>query len=193
MSSSTNLVYVGIDLGTTNSTAAVFDGDKVTLVRNSQGSPITPSVVRIDGRGNVIVGARARRLLESDPDNTRGEFKRLMGSAERLPFEAAGRTLLPEELSAAVLSSLLADARDALGFAPRSAVISTPALFEVPCSFSGCSDGGYDVTREILIALASHKVRFEGEHTCAGSSSAGDCGRVLRYVATATYRSNPGS
>jgi molecular chaperone DnaK len=82
MSSSTNLVYVGIDLGTTNSTAAVFDGDKVTLVRNSQGSPITPSVVRIDSRGNVTVGARARRLLESDPDNTRGEFKRLMGTAQ---------------------------------------------------------------------------------------------------------------
>ena len=55
-----------------------------------------------------------------------------MGTAERLRFEAAGKSLLPEELSAAVLASLLADARDALGFLPRAAVISTPALFELP-------------------------------------------------------------
>ena len=57
---------VGIDLGTTNSTASVFDGEKVTLVRNGQGATLTPSVVRIDARGVATVGARARQLLESD-------------------------------------------------------------------------------------------------------------------------------
>ena len=61
-------LYVGIDLGTTNSTAAVFDGDQVTLVRNAQGTPLTPSVVRIDAKGAVTVGSRARRFLETDPD-----------------------------------------------------------------------------------------------------------------------------
>ena len=132
--SSANLVYVGIDLGTTNSTAAVFDGDKVTLVRNSQGSPITPSVVRIDARGNLIVGARARRFLESDPDNTRAEFKRLMGTAQAIRFAAAGVERRPEELAAEVLKSLRKDIEDQLGFVPARAVISVPALFELPQS-----------------------------------------------------------
>jgi molecular chaperone DnaK len=132
--SSANPVYVGIDLGTTNSTAAVFDGDKVTLVRNSQGSPITPSVVRIDARGNLIVGARARRFLESDPDNTRAEFKRLMGTAQGIRFAAAGVEKRPEELAAEVLKSLRKDIEDQLGFVPARAVISVPALFELPQS-----------------------------------------------------------
>src|SRR5271157_5006331 len=51
-------LYVGIDLGTTNSTVAVFDGQELTVVRNGQGSILTPSIVRIDGRGNILVGSR---------------------------------------------------------------------------------------------------------------------------------------
>jgi len=126
--------YVGIDLGTTNSTAAIFDGDRVTLVRNPQGGSLTPSVVRIDARGNVTVGARARRYLESDPDNTRSEFKRLMGTSQELAFPASGARRRPEELSAEVLRSLRADIQEHFGFAPEQAVISVPALFELPQS-----------------------------------------------------------
>ena len=63
----TRPLYVGIDLGTTNSAAAVFDGKDLTLIRNRQGGVLTPSVVRIDARGNVTVGARARRFLDTDP------------------------------------------------------------------------------------------------------------------------------
>jgi molecular chaperone DnaK len=88
-------LYVGIDLGTSNSTAAVFDGEELTVVRNGQGSVLTPSVVRIDGRGNVLVGARARRFLETDPANTRGEFKRLMGTTHTLEFPASGAIRRP--------------------------------------------------------------------------------------------------
>src|SRR3954454_20492502 len=98
-------LYVGIDLGTTNSTAAVFDGEKVTLVRNTQGATLTPSVVRIDGRGTVTVGAKARRFLETDPNSTRSEFKRLMGTAQSLSFAAAKLAKKPEELAAEVLKS----------------------------------------------------------------------------------------
>ena len=127
-------VYLGIDLGTTNSAAAIFDGATVALVRSSQGGTLTPSVVRIDGRGNVLVGARARRFLDADPDNTRGEFKRLMGTATRFPFAAAKLERRPEELAAEVLRSLRSDAKDQLGFAPERAVISVPALFELPQS-----------------------------------------------------------
>jgi molecular chaperone DnaK len=124
-------VYLGIDLGTTNSAAAIFDGKQVTAVRSAQGSTLTPSVVRIDARGNVTVGARARRFLDTDPRNARAEFKRLMGTSHALEFAAAGITKKPEELSAEVLKSIRGDVRDQLGFAPDVAVISVPALFEL--------------------------------------------------------------
>jgi len=84
-----NALYLGIDLGTTNSTAAVFDGERITLVRNSQGSFLTPSVVRIDSRGAVTVGERARRFADQDPDNARSEFKRLMGTPQKIASPAA--------------------------------------------------------------------------------------------------------
>src|SRR5215467_8094352 len=124
-------LYVGIDLGTTNSTAAVFDGEELTLIRNSMGGVLTPSVVRIDARGNVTVGARARRFLDTDPANTRSEFKRLMGTTHRLEFPACGTFRQPEELSAEVLKSLRQDVADQLGVAPERAVVSVPALFEL--------------------------------------------------------------
>ncbi|MEZ4452363.1 MAG: Hsp70 family protein [Nannocystaceae bacterium] len=126
--------YVGIDLGTTNSTAAVFDGDALTLVRNAQGATLTPSIVRIDARANRTIGQRARRYLESDSQNTRAEFKRLMGTAQEIEFPAAGLRLRPEELSAEVLRSLRADIQEQFGFTPEVAVISVPALFELPQS-----------------------------------------------------------
>lgn len=124
-------IYVGIDLGTTNSVAVLFDGTNVTVVRNGQGGVLTPSVVRIDARGNVLVGARARRYLENDPANTRREFKRLMGTENTLDFPAAKVTRRPEELSAEVLSSLRRDIADQTGVMPNRAVISVPALFEL--------------------------------------------------------------
>jgi molecular chaperone DnaK len=127
-------LYVGIDLGTTNSTAAVFDGQTVALVRNSQGANLTPSVVRIDSKGAVTVGAKARRFLESDPQNTRAEFKRLMGTGTPLDFPASRLARRPEELGAEVLKSLLADVREQTGVTPETAVISVPALFEIPQS-----------------------------------------------------------
>ena len=125
-------MFIGIDLGTSNSSLAVFDGDSVVVVPNSLGENLTPSVVRMDARGAIVTGRKAYGFLESDPANTWGEFKRLMGTGDRLPFAAAQQELLPEELSAKVIASLLADARDGLGFLPRAAVISTPALIELP-------------------------------------------------------------
>jgi molecular chaperone DnaK len=130
--SSQRPMYVGIDLGTTNSTACVFDGENVHLVRNSQGSSLTPSVVRIDSRGQVTVGSRARRFLDTDPKNTRAEFKRLMGTEQMLDFAAAKLKKRPEELAAEVLRSLRSDVQEQFGFVPERAVISVPALFELP-------------------------------------------------------------
>lgn len=125
-------LYVGIDLGTTNSVAAVFDGETVTAIRNAEGGVLTPSVVRIDRRGNVVVGAKARRLLETDPENTHAEFKRLMGTQHRFEFRAAAAQRSPEQLSSLVLGSLRKDMASQLGVEPSRAVVSVPALFELP-------------------------------------------------------------
>lgn len=128
----TKPAYLGIDLGTTNSVAAVFDGDKVDIIRNAHGAVLTPSVVRLDARGSATVGSKARRLLDSDPSNTHSEFKRLMGSGQQVNFAAAKVTRRPEELSALLLKSLRVDTQDQCGFEPMSAVVTVPALFELP-------------------------------------------------------------
>ncbi|MBL8913579.1 MAG: Hsp70 family protein [Archangium sp.] len=125
-------LFLGIDLGTTNSAAAMFDGTQVHLVRNPQGTTLTPSIIRMDSKGNALVGNKARKMLDADPDNTRGEFKRLMGTSQLLEFPAAKKKLKPEELSAEVLKSLRTDVQDQFGVAPARAVISVPALFELP-------------------------------------------------------------
>jgi molecular chaperone DnaK len=125
-------LYLGIDLGTTNSAASVFDGEQLLAIRTQGGETLTPSVVRIDAKGGVSVGARARRFLQRDPNNTRAEFKRLMGSQNRCEFEASGSSRSPEELSAEVLRSLRKDVEAQLGFSPEHAVIAVPALFELP-------------------------------------------------------------
>jgi molecular chaperone DnaK len=127
-------LYVGIDLGTTNSAAAVFDGERVSVVRNAQGATVTPSVVRVDKQSRVTVGTRARRFVEQDPANTATEFKRLMGTGKAIEFPAAAAKKLPEELSAEILKALRADIADQIGVAIERAVISVPALFELPQS-----------------------------------------------------------
>ena len=127
-------LYVGIDLGTTNSAAAVFDGERVSVVRNAQGATVTPSVVRLDKQGRVTVGTRARRFLEQDPMNTAAEFKRLMGTGKPIEFPAAATTRKPEELSAEILKALRQDIADQLNVTIERAVISVPALFELPQS-----------------------------------------------------------
>ena len=127
-------LYVGIDLGTTNSAAAVFDGERVSVVRNAQGATVTPSVVRLDKQGRITVGTRARRFLEQDPANTAAEFKRLMGTGKAIEFPALGVTRKPEELSAEILKALRQDITDQLGVTIERAVISVPALFELPQS-----------------------------------------------------------
>ncbi len=124
--------FLGIDLGTTNSVAVLVDGDRATTVRTADGGGLLPSVVRIDGRGTGVVGARARRFIDEDPDNTRSEFTRLLGSGRRLAFRAAKIEKTPEELSALVLSTRRTNAGRTLGFAPDAAVVTVPALFELP-------------------------------------------------------------
>jgi molecular chaperone DnaK len=95
---------------------------------------VTPSVVRIDRQGRVTVGTRARRFVESDPANTATEFKRLMGTDQQLQFAAAATQRTPQQLSAEILKALRQDIADQLSVSVDRAVISVPALFELPQS-----------------------------------------------------------
>src|SRR6185437_12548942 len=85
-------------------------------------------------QGRVTVGARARRFVEQDAANTAAEFKRLMGTDRGIEFPASGAKKKPEELSAEILKALRQDIQDQLGVPVERAVISVPALFELPQS-----------------------------------------------------------
>jgi molecular chaperone DnaK len=122
----------GIDLGTTNSEIAVCRGGLVQVLRNNANSEITPSVVRLNGSGAVTVGKAAYDHRVDDDKNTHEKFKRLMGGAEHLHFARSGKSFSPEELSAEILKSLRQDARRTLGEEIRAAVITVPAMFEIP-------------------------------------------------------------
>ena len=74
-------------------------------------------------------------------------------------------------------------------YVKRVPVEHAPALFDLPCLDNTCKDGGHDVSHDILRALESGQTSFEGEDACNGHSGNAQCRRVLRYVATATYKS----
>src|SRR5262245_60864189 len=110
----------GIDLGTTNSTIAVFAGVTAEVIRNNEDAESTPSAVFIDRKGGLFVGRIARQRLESDPENAKSEFKLQMGKESSVEFVQSGRRLTPEQLSAEVLKSLKADAKQRRGEDVRS-------------------------------------------------------------------------
>ncbi|MCA9234209.1 MAG: Hsp70 family protein [Planctomycetales bacterium] len=118
---------LGIDLGTTNSLCAVFAEGAPTLVPNSLGEFLTPSVVGVLDNGEVVVGAAARELRVTRPDRCVSRFKRLMGSDHTV--DLAGHRFTPPELSSLVLKSLREDAAAHLGDEATDAVITVPAYF----------------------------------------------------------------
>jgi len=120
-------VIIGIDLGTTNSLVAVWEGDKARILPNALGELLTPSVVGLDDQGQLLVGDIARERLHTHPHLTASLFKRYMGSARET--QLGNRAYRAEELSAMLLRSLKADAERALGEPVHEAVISVPAYF----------------------------------------------------------------
>ena len=119
-------MILGIDLGTTNSLAAVFRS-AVELVPNALGQVLTPSVVSLDRTGELIVGAAARERLSSHPGQSAAAFKRYMGTARRMAL--GERSFRAEELSSFVIRSLHADAEALVGERIEEAVITVPAYF----------------------------------------------------------------
>jgi len=143
---------VGIDLGTTNSVIAVMEAGTPTVIINSEGNRLTPSVVAFTREGQRLVGQLARRQSILNPQNTVFSVKRFMGrrysevaqERSRVPYQVSegagesvrfqfpalgGKDMTPEEISALVLRKLKEDAEKYLGEKVEKAVITVPAYF----------------------------------------------------------------
>ncbi|ELY4775881.1 molecular chaperone HscC [Cronobacter turicensis] len=120
-------MIVGIDLGTTNSLAAIWQEGSPRLITNAMGEWLTPSVVGLDDEGRVLVGKAARERLHTHPHLTTALFKRHMGTAWTVRL--GDKLFRAEELSALVLRSLKEDIERACGEPVTEAVISVPAYF----------------------------------------------------------------
>jgi molecular chaperone DnaK len=118
---------IGIDLGTTNSCVAVFEGGERVIIPNAEGGRTTPSVVAFGKNGERMVGQVAKRQLVTNPERTISSIKRSMGTDYRVKID--GKTYTPQEISAFILMKLKKDAEDYLGEAVTEAVITVPAYF----------------------------------------------------------------
>ncbi len=142
---------IGIDLGTTNSVVAVMEAGEPTVLENSEGSRLTPSVVAVTKSGERLVGQVAKRQAVTNPENTIFSIKRLMGrkyddpevqrTMKSVPYKITrapngdvrvvmgGREYSPPEISAMILQKLKTDAEAKLGERITQAVITVPAYF----------------------------------------------------------------
>ncbi len=140
---------VGIDLGTTNSVVAVMEGGKPTVIVNSEGNRLTPSVVAFTQSGERLVGLLAKRQAVLNPENTIYSAKRFIGrrysevqsEIKNVPYRVVpgtndavrflimGKEYSPEEISALILRRLADDATKYLGEKVTDAVITVPAYF----------------------------------------------------------------
>ena len=118
---------IGIDLGTTNSCVAVYEGSEPIVIPNPEGARTTPSVVAFTKDGERMIGQIAKRQAITNPDNTVSSIKRHMGSDYRVSIDDKKYT--PQEISAMILQKLKADAEAYLGTTVTDAVITVPAYF----------------------------------------------------------------
>ena len=118
---------IGIDLGTTNSCVAVYEGGEPVVITNPEGARTTPSVIAFTKTGERMVGQVAKRQAITNPDRTIISIKREMGSSYKKDID--GKSYTPQEFSAMVLQKLKADAEAYLGTPVTQAVITVPAYF----------------------------------------------------------------
>ena len=118
---------IGIDLGTTNSCVAVFEGNDPIVIPNPEGARTTPSVIAFTKTGERMIGQVAKRQAITNPDRPIISIKREMGSSYKKDID--GKTYTPQEFSAMVLQKLKADAEAYLGTPVTQAVITVPAYF----------------------------------------------------------------
>ncbi|WP_120898708.1 molecular chaperone DnaK [Helicobacter pylori] len=141
---------IGIDLGTTNSAMAVYEGNEAKIIANKEGKNTTPSIVAFTDKGEILVGESAKRQAVTNPEKTIYSIKRIMGlmfnedkakeAEKRLPYkivdrngacaiEISGKVYTPQEISAKILMKLKEDAESYLGESVMEAVITVPAYF----------------------------------------------------------------
>lgn len=141
---------IGIDLGTTNSAMAVYEGNEAKIIANKEGKNTTPSIVAFTDKGEILVGEPAKRQAITNPQKTIYSIKRIMGlmfnedkakeAEKRLPYkivdrngacaiEIADKVYTPQEISAKILMKLKEDAEAYLGEEVSEAVITVPAYF----------------------------------------------------------------
>ncbi len=118
---------IGIDLGTTNSCVAVFEGSDRVIIPNANGKRTTPSVVAFTKTGERLVGEAAKRQAVTNAERTISSIKRDMGSDRKIRID--GKSYTPQEISAIILRQLKADAESYLGEPVTQAVITVPAYF----------------------------------------------------------------
>ena len=118
---------IGIDLGTTNSCVAVYEGNEPIVIPNPEGARTTPSVVAFSKTGERMVGQVAKRQAITNPDKTVISIKRDMGTNKKVTID--GKVYNPQEISAMILQKLKADAEAYLGTSVGQAVITVPAYF----------------------------------------------------------------
>ncbi|PPK60156.1 molecular chaperone DnaK [Malaciobacter marinus] len=141
---------IGIDLGTTNSCMAVYEGGEAKVIANKEGKNTTPSIVAFTDKGEVLVGDPAKRQAITNPEKTIYSIKRIMGlmmeeenakeAQEKVGYKIVNRNgaaaveigdkvYTPQEISAKILGKLKADAEEYLGTTVTDAVITVPAYF----------------------------------------------------------------
>lgn len=141
---------IGIDLGTTNSAMAVYEGNEAKVIANKEGKNTTPSIVAFTDKGEILVGEPAKRQAVTNPQKTIYSIKRIMGlmfdedkakeAEKRLPYkiidrngacavEIADKIYTPQEISAKILMKIKEDAESYLGESVTEAVITVPAYF----------------------------------------------------------------
>ena len=122
---------LGIDLGTTNSAAAVIIGGKPTIIPSAEGATVAgkmfPSIVAFTKDGQLLVGEPARRQAITNPEGTIREIKRKMGTKQKIKIY--GKEYTPQQLSALILQKILRDSETYLGEKINKAVITVPAHF----------------------------------------------------------------
>ena len=168
---------IGIDLGTTNSCVAVFEGNEPVVIANSEGKRTTPSVVGVVENGERKIGDPAKRQAITNPKNTVYSIKRFMGEnwqqtekeISRVPYNVVneggyprvdinGRRYTPQEISAMVLQKMKKTAEDYLGQEVTDAVITVPAYF---------SDSQRQATKEAGQIAGLNVKRIVNEPTAA--------------------------
>jgi molecular chaperone DnaK len=123
---------LGIDLGTTNSAAAIYEGGRATVVPSAEGPTMAgkmfPSVVAFTKDGHLLIGEPAKRQATANPEGTIFEIKRKMGTTYKVNI--FGKEYTPQQISAFILQKIKKDAETYLGSTVRKAVITVPAHFD---------------------------------------------------------------